>query len=158
MNSLLFNVVALFAVLYFVRGIRKKEKAATSNVPAAAVAGDVAPEASGPNPWGKRLDIGGVAPIPVTQGDFITSFGMRRANLIDLAVYAKPGTLDSFPDDVRSCLESCYHKGYALGLDTMAMVCHSAPLEDGYGLFFALMHQGASEMPTITAFVDKIKR
>lgn len=150
--NLFIDIIVLVVVLFAVRSIHSKHKAAPGSPPA----GPAGAPANN-SPWTKRLDIEGVAHVPQGQVDLVRAFGLQKQNLIDLAVYTQGGGIANFPPDVRGCLETCYANGHATGFETMALVCKNAILAEGQALYFALVSRGPTELPTISAFVDKIR-
>lgn len=155
MLSLLFNAVLLALILLLVSGIRAKEKAANrARTPALGNSG-VASEPPRPPLCTKRMTIEGVAEVPPAQYGLVSRVGMSANRLVQLAAYAMPGTLQSFPEDVRNCLRQCYLSGEALGHETMELLYREGVLKDGQALYFALIQPLGDRAPLIKAFVGQ---
>jgi hypothetical protein len=146
--SLLLNIGLISYVAHNVRKSRRRPAAPQVALPVL-----VEPA----NPREKRLFIEGVHSVPVAHRSFVRGFGIRNDQLIDLAFYATPGDIKSFPEQVRGCLTDQYADGRAFGIEAMQLVRQSGVLLAGQALYFALVMTGQESMPEVVAFVDKVR-
>ena len=102
----------------------------------------------------KRLCIEGTTSLLGKDLGFLKGFGLKQADMADVVMYDKLGSLESFPADVINCLAACYQNGACRGIEAAQVAINQRTLESNEAMYFALRHVSGNS-PEIYAFVDK---
>lgn len=149
------NLDIIFIVVALVGGYLAAKHLAVSSTP---LANETAVEEQLPAPRKiAKLSLNEESdPVPLPAAGFVKSFGFSMHYVKDVRMYAKPGTLESFPARLQRLVTMLYDDGRALGLDLMNIVKHQAALPDDKAIYI-VMTEMTQDNVSIYAFTDKAR-
>ncbi len=100
-----------------------------------------------------RLNIEGTERPELRSTRFLAAFGLNAHSLRDIRAYEHPGSLASFPPELRELVRDLHVRGFLRGAAAMGLLCHERSLAEGEALYIALVD--SEPEPLMVAFVDR---